>query len=172
MSAKVTEPIYETEVIEVSELPKVKTVKDDALFLIVQDGRSKQAEFKSIKAAAVKAAAEDTKERLVPIAESISSISNDVEDLKSMQQDDVGIVSAAIKQSADQLSSNLSYTISTTAASLSVSFDDKLQKEFYKIRELEKFVDDQELGSIRSQRIDINYNMNHVSADAAKTAKD
>ena len=89
MSAKVTEPIYETEVIEVSELPKVKTVKDDALFLIVQDGRSKQAEFKHMNAAAVKAAAEDTKERLVPVAAAIGSLSASINDVKASQQADV-----------------------------------------------------------------------------------
>lgn len=126
MSAKVTEPIYETEVIEVSELPKVKTVKDDALFLIVQDGRSKQAEFKHMNAAAVKAAAEDTKERLVPITAAIGSLSAGIDDVKASQQADVKQLSAAISSSAMLLSARLSDKIICTAESLSADFDDKL----------------------------------------------
>ena len=171
MSAKVTEPIYETEVIEISELPKVKTVKDDALFLIVQDGRSKQAEFKHMNAAAVKAAAEYTKESLVPVTVAIGSLSAGIDDVKALHQADVKQLSAAISSSATLLTAHLSDKIICTAESLSADFDDKLQKEDSKIRTLQKFVDDQDLGSIRSQLIDINYNVKHVSADVAKTAE-
>lgn len=144
MSVKVDEPIYQTEVVKVSEMPIAKKLSDESKFLVVQDSLSRQIAYKNLESQIAEYIVDDISEDFQTLVEKINYISSAI-DSNDHQQDVV------ISQLSVKTYRQISSTASQLSSSLTYETDKKIQNEDEKFSLLKLFIDQQNLSAIRAE---------------------
>lgn len=150
MSVELNKPVYKTEVVKVSEMPSVKSIKNDSLFLIVQNGFSKQLKYDVLQEQIKSKLIEDIQEDFATLINTIDSLKSSIKQLNSQQEKYSKISSELVNNS-----SNLSTSVYNTIDNQFAVIKDQ-------IKSIKTFVDSQNLSDITRKILNIENDLGNL----------